>query len=100
MGFDECGISIRTSYATYVKCETEEPEEPEESGLQTSGGDCGYEIDYKISFEVWFQGLLEYLHLDENGVLEEEFDEVVSEYAFNSFQPIDYSLQDSYCSLR
>ncbi|MFX0076495.1 MAG: hypothetical protein ACFE96_13720 [Candidatus Hermodarchaeota archaeon] len=95
VGFDECGISIRVSYGTYVKCDSEEPEEPdepEESGLQISG-DCGYEIDFKLTFEVWFQGLLEYIDLDENGVLEEEFDEVVSESAFNSFQPIDYSLQ-------
>lgn len=104
VGFDEHGISIRVSYGVYVKCENEEPDEPvepeepeeptePEKGLQTSGGDCEYTIDYKLTFEVLFQGLLEYIDLNEDGVFHEEVDKVVSEYAFNSFQPIDYSFQ-------
>jgi hypothetical protein len=38
------------------------------------------------------RGLIEFVDLNENGVLDEEHDEVISEYGFHSFQPVDYSL--------
>ncbi|MHA2289741.1 MAG: hypothetical protein ACXABG_13230 [Promethearchaeota archaeon] len=108
VGFNDYGISIRVSYGTYVKCETEEPEEPtppeepkppedpippEGEMPQASGGDCDYTIEFKLTFEVLFKGIIEYVDLNENGVLDEEEDEIVSDYGFNSFKPIDYSLQ-------
>jgi hypothetical protein len=99
VGFGECGISVRVSYGIYVKCETEEPNEPEEATppkddpmLHSSGGDCEYTIEFKLSFEVLFNGLIEYIDLNENGVLDEKEDEILSDYGFSSFNPIDYSL--------
>ena len=111
VGFNDNGISIRVSYGTYVKCENEEPIPPEEPVppeeptppeeppgpdepmLHTSGEGCDYTIEFKLTFEVLFKGLIEYIDINENGVLDEEEDEIISDYSFNSFKPIDYSLQ-------
>ena len=102
VGFNDHGISIRVSYGTYVKCEPEEPEEPkdpeepeepkEEIVIETGDG-CEDTIEYKIKFEVLFRGIIEYVDVNENGVLDEEIDKIVSDYGFNSFQPIEYSLK-------
>ncbi len=93
VGFNDCGISIRVSYGTYVKCEPEEPEEPKDEIVVASGGGCDYTIEFKLRFEVLFRGLIEYVDVNDNGVLDGEVDEIVSDYGFNSFQPIEYSLE-------
>ncbi len=93
VAFNECGISIRVSYGTYIKCEPEEPEEPKEEIVIATGDGCEDTIEFKLTFEVLFRGLIEYIDVNENGVLDEEVDEIVSDYGFNSFQPIDYSLE-------
>lgn len=86
VGLNEFGISIRVSYGTYIKCESEELN-------IANSGDCEDTIEYKITFEVFFRGLIEYVDVNDNGVLDDEIDEIVSDYGFYSFQPIDYSLE-------
>jgi len=102
VGFNDYGISIRVSYGTYIRSEPsepEEPKEPEEPGEPKDEivfeNEDEYEdtIEYKLTFEVLFRGLIEYVDVNDNGVLDEEIDEIVSDYGFNSFQPIDYSLE-------
>ena len=99
VGLGDHGISIRVSYGTYVipePNEPEEPEEPEEPGEELSfenGGGNDYEIEFKLTFEVIFRGLIEYIDVNDNGVLDNEVDDIVSDYGFSSFQPIDYSLE-------
>ena len=99
VAFNDHGISIRVSYGTYIILEPNEPEEPKDSEepseeITLANGD-GYEdtIEYKLTFEVLFRGLIEYIDVNDNGVLDNEIDEIVSDYGFNSFQPIDYSLE-------
>ncbi len=105
VGFNDYGISIRVSYGTYIIHAPEEPEEPQEPDkpdepeepieeIVVANGES-YEdtIEYKITFEVLFRGLIEYVDVNDNGVLEEDIDEIVSDYGFNSFQPINYSLE-------
>lgn len=91
VGYNEDGLSIRVSYGTYVRCEEDNPEE---AGLQTQGGECEYEVEYKIRFEVFFRGLIEFIDLNGNGVIDEEADEIIEDYALFAFQPIEYSLQN------
>jgi len=93
VGYNEYGLSARVSYGTIIHCEPPEDEEPPEEEPQPSGGDyCEDYIEYKITFEVFFPGLIEFVDLNDNGVLDEEEDEIVSDYGFNSFQPVEYSL--------
>jgi hypothetical protein len=91
VGYNEYGLSIRVSYGTYVKCEEED--HPEEAGLKTQGGECDYEIEYKIHFEVFFRGLIEFVDLNGNGIIDEA-DDFIEDYGLFSFQPIEYSLQN------
>jgi len=102
VGFNDYGISIRVSYGTYIIHDPEEPEEPKdpeepeepmEEIISANGEGYDDTIEYKLTFEVLFRGLIEYVDVNENGVLDDEIDEIVSDYGFNSFQPIDYSLE-------
>jgi len=92
VGFNEWGVSVRVSYGTFVKCENEEPPESEKEIVTNYENYCEYEIEYKLKFEVMFRGLVEFVDMNENGVLDEEVDEIISDYGFYEFQPIDYSL--------
>jgi hypothetical protein len=87
VGLNEFGISIRVSYGIYINCKPEEPKESEEPK------NCEDTIEYKLTFEVFFRGLIEYVDVNDNGVLDNEIDEIVSDYGFYSFQPIEYSLE-------
>jgi hypothetical protein len=90
------GIFIRVSYGTIIESESvpkdESPEHDENTKIEYQIN-CEYEVEYKLTFEVWFRGLIEYIDLNENGVLDEENDEIISDYGFNSFHPVDYSLE-------
>jgi hypothetical protein len=104
IGYNEHGISVRVSFGTYVKNENpEEPEEPEEPGddepkepmgVFMSGGEHDGEewIEYKLKFEVFFRGIIEYVDLNGNGVFDLEIDSLIEDYGINSFQPIAYTL--------
>ncbi|MFW9865292.1 MAG: hypothetical protein ACFFEN_04265 [Candidatus Thorarchaeota archaeon] len=93
VGYNEDGLSVRVSYGTIVYCDPPEEDLPPEEEPKPSGGDyCEDYIEYKITFEVFFQGLIEFIDLNDNGVLDEEEDEIVSDYWFSSFQPVEYSL--------
>ncbi|UCC18971.1 MAG: hypothetical protein JSV62_12805 [Promethearchaeota archaeon] len=96
VGYNEYGLSVRVSYGTFIhECETSEEEDipKDEQEILPQGGDyCEETVEYKLIFEVLFRGLVEFVDLNANGVLDEEDDEIISDYGFNSFQPIDYSL--------
>ncbi|MFW9879309.1 MAG: hypothetical protein ACFFG0_40035 [Candidatus Thorarchaeota archaeon] len=96
VGYNDYGLSVRVSYGTFIReCEIiEEEEYPDgenEINLQ-SGEYCEEAVEFKLVFEVLFKGLVEFVDLNANGVLDEEQDEIISDYGFNSFQPVDYSL--------
>ena len=89
-------------FRSYIRCEPEEPEEPKEpedpeepkEEIVISGGDgCEDTIENKLTFEVMFRGLIEYVDINDNGVFDEEIDEFVEDYGFGPFQPIEYSLE-------
>ena len=96
VGFGAEGISVRVSYGTIIRNpECDEPyEEPvsegEEGELQWVN-DCEI-VQYKLKFDVWFRGLIEFIDLNDNDILDFEIDEIVEDYGFNTFQPVDYSL--------
>ena len=91
IGYKELGIAIRVSFGTYMKIN--ESEEPEESSGKAEGGDdCEEWIEYKLEFEVYFKGLIEYVDLNGNGVFDFKNDTLIEDYGINSFQPIEYSL--------
>jgi hypothetical protein len=96
VGYNDYGLSVRVSYGTFIRqCEDIEEEEPteEEKQIYPQGGEyCEETVEYKLVFEVFFRGLVEFVDLNGNGVLDEEHDEIISDYGFHSFQPIDYSL--------
>jgi hypothetical protein len=103
VGYTDYGLSIRVSYGTFVThCEPppeeeppeEEPpvEDPPEEPVPQGGDYCEEVIEYKLVFEVLFRGLIEFIDLDGDGILDEEHDEIVSDYGFHSFHPVDYSL--------
>jgi len=89
VGLKDHGISIRVSYGTYIKNEQEEPA----GEIIVENGDSYGDIEFKLTFEVLFRGLIEYIDVNDNGVLDNEVDEIVSDYGFSSFQPIEYSLE-------
>ncbi len=92
IGFNEHGLAVRVSFGTIMRVEepSEEPEEPEESAIET--GDDHAWIEYKLEFEVYFRGFIEYVDLNDNGVYDHEIDRSIEDYGINSFQPIAYSL--------
>jgi len=96
VGYTENGLSVRVSYGTFIKeCEPVVEEEPPEGegDIVTNGEEyCEDSVEYKLVFEVLFRGLIEFIDLNGDGVFDEEHDEVISDYGFHSFQPIDYSL--------
>ncbi|MFX1390821.1 MAG: hypothetical protein ACFE9Z_12225 [Promethearchaeota archaeon] len=95
VGYDDYGLSVRVSYGTFIKeCEPVEEECPEgeEDIVPKHEEYCEEIVEYKLVFEVLFRGLIEFIEHNGDGVLDEEHDEVISEYGFHSFQPIDYSL--------
>ena len=96
VAYNDHGLSVRVSYGTIIReCEPiVEEENPEGEGdiIPQSGDYCEETVEYKLVFEVLFRGLVEFIDLNGDGVLDEEHDEVISDYGFNSFQPIDYSL--------
>jgi hypothetical protein len=98
VGYTDYGLSIRVSYGTFIThCEPppeEEPpeEEPPDEPVPQGGDYCEQTIECKLVFEVLFRGLIEFIDLNDNGVLDEEHDEIISDYGFHSFQSIDYSL--------
>lgn len=96
VGFGEGGISVRVSFGTIIKnpeCEEpqEEPESDGEEGELHWVNDCEI-ILHKLKFEVWFRGLIEFVDLNDNDILDFEIDEIIEDYGFNSFQPVEYSL--------
>ncbi|MHA2394254.1 MAG: hypothetical protein ACXAEX_20145 [Promethearchaeota archaeon] len=96
LGYNDYGLSVRVSYGTIItECEpVVEEQHPEgEQGIDPQGGEfCEETVEYRLVFEVFFRGLVEFIDLNGDGVLDEEHDEIVSDYRFHSFQPIDYSL--------
>ncbi len=96
VGYDDYGLSVRVSYGTIItECEEVVEEEPpvEEKEIIPLGGEyCEETVEYRLVFEVLFRGLVEFVDLNGDGVLDEEHDEIISDYGFHSFQPIDYSL--------
>ena len=89
IGFNEHGLAVRVSFGTIMRVE-EPPEEPEESTIET--GDDHEWIEYKLEFEVYFRGFIEYVDLNDNGIYDHEIDRFIEDYGINSFQPIAYSL--------
>lgn len=96
VGYNDYGLSVRVSYGTIItECEAVVEEQPPEGelGVEPLGGEyCEETVEYRLVFEVLFRGLVEFVDINGNGILDEEHDEIVSDYGFNSFQPIDYSL--------
>ncbi|MHA2266516.1 MAG: hypothetical protein ACXAB8_01825 [Promethearchaeota archaeon] len=96
VGFGAEGISVRVSFGTIIRnpeCDEpkeEPPSEGEEGELQWVN-DCEI-IQYKLKFDVFFRGLIEFVDLNDNDVLDFEVDEVIEDYGFSSFHPVDYSL--------
>lgn len=92
IGFNEHGLSVRVSFGTIMKVEdpTEEPEEPKEPAIES--GDDHEWIEYKLEFEVYFRGFIEFVDLNDNGIYDHEIDKFIEDYGINSFQPISYSL--------
>ena len=89
VGYNEHGLSVRVSYGTFIEGECEHPEK----SIAISPGDyCEDSVEYRLKFEVMLRGLIEFVDLNGDGVLDEEHDEVISDYGFHSFQPVDYSL--------
>jgi hypothetical protein len=41
---------------------------------------------------VWSRGLIECVDINDNGFLDFEIDEIIDDYAINSFQPVEYAL--------
>ncbi|MFX0023634.1 MAG: hypothetical protein ACFE9S_15010 [Candidatus Hermodarchaeota archaeon] len=96
VAYNEYGLSVRVSYGTII-CEYEEvvEEEPpkEEEQIVPLGGEyCEERVEYRLIFEVFFKGIVEFVDLNGDGVLDEEHDEIISDYGLNSFQPIEYNL--------
>ena len=89
IGFNEHGLAVRVSFGTIIKVE-EPPEEPEEPAIES--GDDHEWIEYKLEFEVFFRGFIEFVDLNDNGVYDHEVDKLIEDYGINSFQPISYSL--------
>ncbi len=92
VGYDENGLSVRVSYGTIICEEVEEEEPPKEEEQITPLCDGCYKVEYRLVFEVFFKGIVEFVDLNGDGVLDEENDEIISDYGLNSFQPIEYSL--------
>jgi len=96
VGFGPEGISVRVSFGTIIR--NPEHDEPQEDPISEGEGSelqwvNDYEIvQYKLKFEVWFRGLIEFVDLNDNDILDFEVDEIIEDYGFNSFQPVDYSL--------
>jgi len=96
VGFGPEGISVRVSFGTIIR--NPEHDEPQEDPISEGEGSelqwvNDYEmVQYKLKFEVWFRGLIEFVDLNDNAVLDFEVDEIIEDYGFNSFQPVDYSL--------
>ncbi|MFW9941882.1 MAG: hypothetical protein ACFFFT_12640 [Candidatus Thorarchaeota archaeon] len=97
VGYNDYGLSVRVSYGTIIReCEPpaeEECPECEEDTVPQNGDYCEETVEYKLVFEVLFRGIIEFIDLNGNGVLDEENDEIISDYGFHLFQPIDYSLE-------
>ena len=89
IGFNEHGLSVRVSFGTIMKVE-EPPEEPKESAIESE--DDHEWIEYKLEFEVYFRGFIEFVDLNDNGIYDHEIDKFIEDYGINSFQPISYSL--------
>ncbi|MFW9824116.1 MAG: hypothetical protein ACFFE4_14320 [Candidatus Thorarchaeota archaeon] len=93
VAFGEEGVSVRVSFGTIIRnpeCNEESVSEGEESDLHWVD-DCEI-VQYKLKFEVWFRGLIEFVDLNDNDALDFEIDEIIEDYGFGSFQPVDYSL--------
>jgi hypothetical protein len=97
VGFGAEGISVRVSFGTIIRNpECDEPKEEPVSDGEEEGdlhwvNDCEI-ILQKLKFEVFFRGLIEFVDTNDNDVLDFEIDEVIEDYGFGSFQPVDYSL--------
>ncbi|MHA1988047.1 MAG: hypothetical protein ACW98D_15540 [Promethearchaeota archaeon] len=96
VGFGLEGISVRVSFGTIIRnSECDEPqEEPKSEGEGDEllwVNDCEI-IQYKLKFDVWFRGLIEFVDLNDNDILDFEIDEIIEDYGFGTFQPVDYSL--------
>ena len=89
VGFNEHGLSVRVSFGTIMKVE-DPAEEPEEPAIES--GDNHEWIEYKLEFEVYFRGFIEFVDLNDNGIYDHEIDKFIEDYGINSFQPISYSL--------
>ncbi|MFW9824256.1 MAG: hypothetical protein ACFFE4_15040, partial [Candidatus Thorarchaeota archaeon] len=96
VGFGIEGISVRVSFGTIGR--NPECDQPQEEPVSEGEGDelqwvsdCEI-IQYKLKFDVWFRGLIEFIDLNGNGVIDFEIDEIVEDYGFTSFQPVQYSL--------
>ena len=89
IGFNEHGLSVRVSFGTIMKVE-DPAEEPEEPAIES--GDDHEWIEYKLEFEVYFRGFIEFVDLNDNGIYDHEIDKFIEDYGINSFQPISYSL--------
>jgi hypothetical protein len=96
VAYDEYGLSVRVSYGTIItECEEVVEVEPpkDEEQINPLGGEyCEETVEYRLAFEVYFRELVEFVDLNGDGVLDEEDDEIISDYGLNSFQPIEYSL--------
>ena len=92
IGYNDHGLSVRVSFGTIMRAEDppEEPKEPEELAIES--GDDHEWIEYKLEFEVYFRGFIEYVDLNDNGVYDHEIDRFIEDFGINSFQPIEYSL--------
>ncbi|MFW9895449.1 MAG: hypothetical protein ACFFD7_06570 [Candidatus Thorarchaeota archaeon] len=93
VAFGEEGVSVRVSFGTIIRnpeCDEQPVSEGEEGDLLWVE-DCEI-IQYKLIFEVWFRGLIEFVDLNDNDALDLEIDEIIGDYGFGSFQPVDYSL--------
>jgi hypothetical protein len=97
IGFGAEGISVRVSFGTIIRnpeCEEphEEPVSDGEEGELLWVDDCEI-IQHKLKFEVRFLGLIEFVDLNNNDILDFEIDEIIEDYGFNSFQQPEYTLQ-------